>query len=112
MSKIDGAEKLIFRTKDDHLIETVILPESGRTAVCISSQVGCACYCSFCATGLMGFSRNLSVAEIGSGAVGESADQARGSVGSQCGVYGYGGAVVKSGSGVRGGGAVDRSSLV
>ena len=65
VSKIDGAEKLIFRTKDDHLIETVILkPESGRTAVCISSQVGCACYCSFCATGLMGFSRNLSVAEI------------------------------------------------
>ena len=65
VSEIDGAEKLIFRTKDDHLIETVILkPESGRTAVCISSQVGCACYCSFCATGLMGFSRNLSVAEI------------------------------------------------
>ena len=65
VSEIDGAEKLIFRTVDDHLIETVILkPESGRTAVCISSQVGCACYCSFCATGLMGFSRNLSVAEI------------------------------------------------
>ena len=64
-SEIDGAEKLVFRTGDDHLIESVILkPESGRTALCISSQVGCACYCSFCATGLMGFSRNLSVAEI------------------------------------------------
>ena len=65
VSQIDGAEKLIFRTQDHHLIETVILkPESGRTAVCVSSQVGCACYCSFCATGLMGFSRNLTVAEI------------------------------------------------
>ena len=65
VSEIDGAEKLIFRTQDNHLIETVILkPQSGRTAVCISSQVGCACYCSFCATGLMGFSRNLTVAEI------------------------------------------------
>ena len=62
----DGsAEKLIFKTHDDHLIETVILkPASGRTTVCISSQIGCACYCSFCATGLMGFTRNLSSAEI------------------------------------------------
>jgi len=64
-SEIDGAEKLIFKTSDNHLIETVILkPESGRTALCISSQVGCSCYCSFCATGLMGFSRNLTINEI------------------------------------------------
>lgn len=64
-SQDGGAEKLIFSTYDDHLIETVILkPASGRTTVCVSSQIGCACYCSFCATGLMGFTRNLSVAEI------------------------------------------------
>lgn len=64
-SKIDGASKLIFRTQDDHLIESVILrPKTGRTSICISSQVGCACSCSFCATGKMGFLRNLSAAEI------------------------------------------------
>ena len=64
-SQIDAASKLIFRTHDGHLIESVILrPKTGRTSICISSQVGCACLCSFCATGKMGFTRNLSAAEI------------------------------------------------
>lgn len=64
-SEIDGASKLIFQTSDNHLIESVILrPKTGRTSLCISSQVGCACYCSFCATGKMGFTRNLTVTEI------------------------------------------------
>ncbi len=64
-SEIDGASKLIFKTHDHHLIESVVLrPKSGRTSICISSQVGCACYCSFCATGMMGFTRNLTAAEI------------------------------------------------
>jgi 23S rRNA (adenine2503-C2)-methyltransferase len=64
-SEIDGASKLIFRTHDGHLIESVVLrPKTGRTSICISSQVGCACYCSFCATGQMGFTRNLTQAEI------------------------------------------------
>jgi 23S rRNA (adenine2503-C2)-methyltransferase len=64
-SEIDGASKLIFKTVDNHLIESVILrPKSGRTSLCISSQVGCACYCSFCATGMMGFTRNLTSDEI------------------------------------------------
>jgi 23S rRNA (adenine2503-C2)-methyltransferase len=64
-SKIDGASKLIFKTTDGHLIESVILrPATGRTSLCISSQVGCACYCSFCATGKMGFTRNLTTDEI------------------------------------------------
>ena len=64
-SAIDGASKLIFRTADDHLIESVVLrPQTGRTSICISSQVGCACYCSFCATGKMGFTRNLTIAEM------------------------------------------------
>ncbi|VGO16168.1 Ribosomal RNA large subunit methyltransferase Cfr [Pontiella desulfatans] len=64
-SKIDGASKLIFKTPDQHLVESVVLrPKTGRTSICISSQVGCACYCSFCATGKMGFTRNLTAAEI------------------------------------------------
>ena len=64
-SNIDGASKLVFRTADGNLIESVVLrPKTGRTSICISSQVGCACYCSFCATGKMGFTRNLSHAEI------------------------------------------------
>ncbi len=64
-SEIDGASKLIFKTTDEHLIESVILrPATGRTSLCISSQVGCACDCSFCATGKMGFTRNLTTDEI------------------------------------------------
>lgn len=64
-SQTDGASKLLFRTEDQHLIETVILrPKTGRTSLCISSQIGCACRCSFCATGKMGFIRNLTTAEI------------------------------------------------
>lgn len=64
-SEVDGASKLVFQTHDRHLIESVILrPKTGRTSLCISSQIGCACYCSFCATGKMGFTRNLTRDEI------------------------------------------------
>jgi 23S rRNA (adenine2503-C2)-methyltransferase len=64
-SRLDGATKLVFRTAQDLLIETVILRmASGRTALCLSTQVGCAANCDFCATGKMGIARNLSVAEI------------------------------------------------
>jgi len=64
-SSVDGASKLAFQTQDGCLVESVVLrPRTGRTSLCISSQVGCACYCSFCATGLMGFTRNLAAAEI------------------------------------------------
>ena len=64
-SEIDGASKLVFRTTDHHLIESVILrPATGRTSLCISSQVGCVCQCGFCATGRMGFARNLTRDEI------------------------------------------------
>jgi 23S rRNA (adenine2503-C2)-methyltransferase len=64
-SALDGASKLVFRTADGQLIESVVLrPRTGRTSICISSQVGCACYCSFCATGKMGFTRNLTRAEM------------------------------------------------
>jgi len=72
-SKTDGATKLVFRTKSalrelegqTHKVEAVILRiASGRTSLCISSQIGCAADCRFCATGSMGFIRNLTAAEM------------------------------------------------
>ncbi len=64
-SAVDGATKLVFRTAQALLLETVILRiNSGRTAACLSTQVGCAANCDFCATGKMGIARDLSAAEI------------------------------------------------
>ena len=64
-SQQDGATKLLFATDDDLQIETVILRvKSGRTALCVSSQIGCAAACEFCATGQLGLRRNLTASEI------------------------------------------------
>ncbi len=64
-SQLDGATKLLFRTSAGMLIESVILRiATGRTTLCVSSQVGCAAACEFCATGKMGIAQNLSPAEI------------------------------------------------
>ncbi len=64
-SQRDGATKMALRTADGHKIEAVILRiASGRTSLCISSQVGCAADCQFCATGKLGFIRNLTAAEM------------------------------------------------
>lgn len=64
-SEIDGATKLVLRTETGFLIESVILRTgTGRTALCISSQVGCAANCDFCATGKMGVAHDLTAAEI------------------------------------------------
>ncbi|HZS58245.1 MAG TPA: 23S rRNA (adenine(2503)-C(2))-methyltransferase RlmN [Gemmatimonadaceae bacterium] len=60
----DGTEKFLFRLHDGEGIETVAIPEQNRLTLCISSQAGCALQCAFCATGAMGFSRNLSAFEI------------------------------------------------
>jgi 23S rRNA (adenine2503-C2)-methyltransferase len=60
----DGTEKFLFRLHDNEAIETVAIPDGDRMTLCISSQAGCALQCAFCATGAMGFSRNLSVFEI------------------------------------------------
>jgi 23S rRNA (adenine2503-C2)-methyltransferase len=60
----DGTEKFLFRLSDGEAIETVAIPEGSRLTLCISSQAGCALRCSFCATGRMGFSRNLAAWEI------------------------------------------------
>ncbi|MCX6149120.1 MAG: 23S rRNA (adenine(2503)-C(2))-methyltransferase RlmN [Ignavibacteriales bacterium] len=57
-------KKFLFRTIDDKKIESVIIPESDRATLCISTQVGCPLDCKFCATGLMGYKRNLTVGEI------------------------------------------------
>jgi 23S rRNA (adenine2503-C2)-methyltransferase len=60
----DGTVKLLLSACDDARTETVVMPYQKRVTVCISSQVGCPVGCAFCATGGMGFRRNLSVAEI------------------------------------------------
>ena len=60
----DGTVKWLFESGAGQAVETVFIPEPGRGTLCISSQVGCALDCSFCATGAQGFNRNLSVDEI------------------------------------------------
>ena len=61
----DGlTKKTLFRLEDGTAIETVLMAYDQRQTVCISSQVGCAMGCSFCATGNMGFTRNLTRGEI------------------------------------------------
>ena len=60
----DGTRKFLFRLHDGEAIETVAIPDGNRVTLCISSQAGCALRCAFCATGAMGFSRNLTTFEI------------------------------------------------
>jgi len=60
----DGTRKFLFQLPDGQGIETVAIPEDGRLTLCISSQAGCAMQCAFCATGKMGFQRNLAAWEI------------------------------------------------
>jgi len=56
--------KFVTRLGDSTQIESVIIPAGKRTTLCVSSQVGCKMGCSFCRTGDMGFTRNLTTAEI------------------------------------------------
>ena len=68
----DTTQKYLFRLGDGRLIETVLIPasralygeQSDRRTLCVSSQVGCAFDCKFCASGLAGFTRNLTTGEI------------------------------------------------
>src|SRR5512140_129937 len=60
----DGTQKFLFRLHDKEAIETVAIPEGDRVTICVSSQAGCALQCAFCATGAMGFTRNLKMFEI------------------------------------------------
>jgi 23S rRNA (adenine2503-C2)-methyltransferase len=63
-SKIDQTEKYLFELEDKETIETVLIKEKQRNTICISTQAGCALDCAFCATGKMGFRRNLTSGEI------------------------------------------------
>ncbi|HTT43629.1 MAG TPA: 23S rRNA (adenine(2503)-C(2))-methyltransferase RlmN, partial [Steroidobacteraceae bacterium] len=60
----DGTTKWLLRADARQAFEMVFIPEPDRGTLCISSQVGCALDCSFCATAQQGFNRNLSTAEI------------------------------------------------
>ena len=61
---LDRTEKYLWKLADHRMVESVLIPESRRNTICISSQVGCSLGCQFCATGTMGFLRNLTPGEI------------------------------------------------
>ncbi|MFA6078613.1 MAG: 23S rRNA (adenine(2503)-C(2))-methyltransferase RlmN [Candidatus Omnitrophota bacterium] len=60
----DGTTKYLLKLEDGNTIETVFLPESKRSTICLSSQVGCKFSCAFCASAPFGFSRDLTASEI------------------------------------------------
>lgn len=60
----DGTVKFLFGLPDGAAVETVLIPARGRRTLCVSTQVGCAVRCAFCASGIGGLERNLSAAEI------------------------------------------------
>jgi 23S rRNA (adenine2503-C2)-methyltransferase len=60
----DGTRKYLWRLADGEAVESVLIPSGSRRTLCISSQAGCALRCAFCATGRMGYRRNLSPFEI------------------------------------------------
>lgn len=60
----DGTRKYLWKLPDGEKIESVLIPSATRRTLCVSSQAGCALGCVFCATGLMGFRRNLEPWEI------------------------------------------------
>ena len=64
ISGVSPTIKYLHLLEDNKYIETVFIPKGTRTTICISSQSGCALACDFCATGKMGFKRNLSTGEI------------------------------------------------
>jgi len=57
-------EKFLIQLEDNEYVEAVLIPSEARMTACISSQVGCPLHCTFCATGQMGFRRNLQASEI------------------------------------------------
>ena len=64
VSREDGTIRYVFSGHDGPRVSTVYLPEGERLSLCISTQVGCAFRCTFCASGLVKFQRQLSAAEI------------------------------------------------
>ncbi len=63
-SSQDGTEKFLIHLPDNNLIECVLLRDGKRRTACVSTQVGCAMGCSFCASGVLGLTRNLKTGEI------------------------------------------------
>jgi 23S rRNA (adenine2503-C2)-methyltransferase len=63
-TSLDHVDKLLVHNGDEQVYECVLLPYQDRVSCCISSQVGCPMGCTFCATGLGGFDRNLTAGEI------------------------------------------------
>jgi 23S rRNA (adenine2503-C2)-methyltransferase len=59
-----ATRKTLWKTKDDSLVESVLMKYPDRITMCVSSQAGCGMGCPFCATGQAGLTRNLSTAEI------------------------------------------------
>jgi 23S rRNA (adenine2503-C2)-methyltransferase len=64
MASHDGTEKFLLELNDGHVIEAVMIPAEERATGCVSTQVGCKFGCLFCASGIGGFKRNLTAAEI------------------------------------------------
>jgi 23S rRNA (adenine2503-C2)-methyltransferase len=64
LSRDNDTRKILYQFADGNTVETVLMLYYERATVCVSSQVGCAMGCVFCATGQMGFTRNLSAGEI------------------------------------------------
>ena len=64
LSSEDSSEKILFKLSDGRLLECVLMPSDNRVTLCVSSQIGCKMACTFCQTGKMGLSRNLSLGEI------------------------------------------------
>lgn len=60
----DGTKKFLLELGDKNTVEAVIIPATGRGTGCVSTQVGCRFKCSFCASGMQGFKRNLTAGEI------------------------------------------------
>jgi len=69
--------KTLYRTGDNQSIETVLMLYRNRATVCVSCQVGCAVGCAFCATGLMGLTRNLGAGEMVAQVVGAAREARR-----------------------------------
>jgi len=61
---VDGTQKFLLGAFDGNQVEAVLIPEERRNTLCVSTQVGCPLTCDFCATGALGFTRNLTTAEI------------------------------------------------
>ena len=66
IQKVEASDstKFLFKTRDGHVIETVLIKERDHLTLCVSTQIGCAVGCRFCATALDGLIRNLTAGEI------------------------------------------------